>query len=159
MAATPLTAPRLTQAYGRVPGVNVLPQTFAVPQGTGAMYQGGLAMVVAGYAQEAVGSQAGTVVGRVAAGNGGQSVFPAPTTPSLTNTAQFITIEQGCFMWDNPDPITNAGFGEKVYVYDDHSVTATAGSNACAGYFVGLDSATQSQAMVITILGGFGAKS
>ena len=51
-----------------------------------------------------------------------------------------------------------AGFGEKVYVYDDHSVTATAGSSACAGYFVGLDSATQSQAMVITILGGFGAK-
>ena len=160
MPATPLTTFRDTKAYGRVSGVNVLPQSFAVPQGTASanMYQGGMALVVNGYAQEAVGSTAGTVVGRVAAGPGGQSVFPAPAVASLTNRAQFITIDQGCFMWDNPDPITNAGFGEKVYVYDDHSVTATAGSNACAGYFVGLDSATLSQAMVITILGGFGAK-
>jgi hypothetical protein len=47
-------------------------------------------------------------------------------------------------------------FGIKVYAKSDHEVTATAGSNAAAGYFVGLDTATGLQAMVITILGAFG---
>lgn len=156
-----LTGPRSTKAYGRIPGVNVLPQSFAIPQGTTSanMYQGGLALVVSGYAQEYAVSTAGTVVGRVAVGQGGQSVFPAPSVASLTNRAQFITIEQGCFMWDLSG-LTNANFGSKVYGLDDHTVTATnTGSNSAAvGFFVGLDSATQSQAMVITILGAFGVQ-
>ncbi len=154
-----LTAPRPgTEAYGRVPGVNVIPQTWSLPQAANTtMYQGGLAVVVNGFVQEAAAGQAGTVVGKVAAGNGGQSVYT--TGASAGAGENLVTIEQGCFMWDNPDPLTFANFGSKVYAADDHSVTATAGGNAAAGFFVGLDSATGTQAMVLTILGAFGVKS
>ena len=150
-----LTGFRPTKAYGRVPGVNVLPQTFDLPQkANSTMYAGGLAMVVNGFVQEAVSGQAGTVVGKVATGNGGVTSYVAGASAGAGQN--LVTVEQGCFEWDNPDPLTFANFGAKVYVSDDHSVTATAGSNAAAGYFVGLDSATGTQAMVITILGAFG---
>jgi predicted RecA/RadA family phage recombinase len=148
-----LTAPRSTNAYGRVPGVNVLPQTFYLPMAASTtIYQGALVTVnSSGYAIPAVSGTAGTVVGRCAAGPGGQSTFT-----SVAAASQYVTVEQGCFMWNNPDPLTFANFGAKVYATSDNSVSATAGSNAAAGYFVGLDSATSSQAMVITILGAFG---
>lgn len=149
-----LSAYRTTLPYGRVPGVNVLPQTFAIPQAANStMYQGGLAAVVSGYAQEAASGQAGTIVGKVAGWQGGVSSVAVVAASPTTN---LVTLEQGCFMWDNPDPLTYANFGVKVYAKSDHEVTATAGSNAAAGYFVGLDSATGLQAMVITILGAFG---
>lgn len=150
-----LSAYRVTQSYGRVPGVNVLPQTFDLPQAASTtMYQGGIAEVVNGYVQEAASGQAGTIVGKVAGWPGG--VSQVTTGSSASSTTNLATIEQGCFMWDNPDPLTFANFGVKVYATSDHGVSATAGSNAAAGYFVGLDSATGIQAMVITILGAFG---
>ena len=148
-----LTAPRSTSAYGRVPGVNVLPQTFYLPVAASTtIYQGSLVTVnSSGYAIPAVAGTGGVVVGRCAAGPGGLSVNTAVGAGSVS-----VTVEQGCFLWDNPDPLTFANFGVKVYALTDHSVTATAGSNAAAGYFVGLDSATGTQAMVVSILGAFG---
>lgn len=149
-----LTAPRSTNAYGRVPGVNVLPTSFYLPvDANTTIYQGALVVVKSnGYAAPAVAGQAGVVVGRCASGPGGVSA----NVNGATAGAISVTVEQGCFMWDNPDPLTFANFGAKVYAVTDHGVTATAGSNAAAGFFVGLDSATQSQAMVITVLGAFG---
>jgi len=149
-----LNTPRSTNAYGRVPGPSVLPTSFYLPVAASTtIYQGSLVTVnSSGYAIPAVAGTGGTVVGRCASGPGGQSVFANGTTAGAIS----VTVEPGCFMWDNPDPLTFANFGAKVYAVTDHGVTATAGSNAAAGFFVGLDSATQSQAMVITVLGAFG---
>jgi hypothetical protein len=154
-----LSAPRSTLAYGRVPGVNVLPQTFYLPMAANTtIYQGALVTVnSSGYAIPAASGTAGTVVGRCAAGNGGQSVFANTTAAGFGAAAALsVTVEQGTFLWNNPDPLTFANFGVKVYATSDNGVSATAGSNAAAGFFVGLDSATGTQAMVITILGAFG---
>jgi hypothetical protein len=141
-----------------VPGVNVLPSSFYLPIGSGqTLYQGGLAVFVTTTGlEEASTGQAGVVVGRVAVGNGGQSVFT--NTAGNANYASSATVEPGCFLWNNTSSLTTlANFGALVYADSDQSVTSTAGSNAKAGYFVGVDSATGTQAMVVTYLGAFGA--
>lgn len=163
MANQPLlTAPRPTDSDGRVPGVNIFPQTCYLPMAASTtMYAGGLILVnSSGYAQPAGAGVAGCVVGRLATGDGtgntnvGQTVFTSTTAASV-----YVTVENGTFLWDNPDPLTFANFGEKVYASSDHSVSATANSNGAAGYFVGLDTATGTQAMVVTFLGAFGTQS
>lgn len=152
---TQLTAARSTLAYGRVPGVNVLPQTFYLPLAASTtVYQGALVTMTSTGLVNAVAGTGGVVVGRVAAGPGGAS-----STVSTTANVTFVTVDQGCFLWDNTSTLTTyANFGTKVYADTNHSVTSTAGSNAAAGYFVGTDSATGSQAMVVSILGAFGAQ-
>lgn len=153
-----LTAARPTLAYGRTAGVNVIPSSFYLPiTAAQTVYQGELVVfVTAAGLQPAATGQAGVVVGRVAVGNGGQATFT--NTVGNANYANAATVEPGCFLWDNTSNLTTlANFGALVYADSDHSVTSTAGSNAKAGYFVGTDSATGTQAMVITILGAFGA--
>jgi hypothetical protein len=157
-----LTSFRPTDAYGRVPGVNVLPQTHYLPMAASTQaYAGGLALVnSSGYVEPAGSGNAGCVVGRIAVGDGtgntnvGQTSFLSTTAASI-----YLTVEQGTFLWDNPDPLTFANFGSKVYASSDHSVSATANSNGAAGFFIGLDTATGTQAMVTTILGAFGTQS
>jgi hypothetical protein len=138
--------------------VNVIPSSFYLPITAGAtLYQGGLAVFIAASGlSEASTGQAGVIVGRVAVGNGGQSTFV--NTVGNANYAASATVEPGCFLWNNTSSLTTlANFGALVYADSDQSVTSTAGSNAKAGYFVGTDSATGTQAMVLTILGAFGA--
>jgi hypothetical protein len=163
MANQPLlTQFRPTDSDGRVPGVNIFPQTTYVPMAASTtIYAGGLIIInSSGYAVPAGSGVAGCCIGRCATGDGtgntnvGQSSFTSTTAASI-----YITVEFGTFLWDNPDPLTFANYGIKVYASSDHSVSATANSNAAAGYFIGLDTATGTQAMVVTFLGAFGTQS
>ena len=158
LATGSLTAPRSTTQYGGVPGVNVLPETWFLPVASGVtVYQGSLIVVSAGLAAPA-GSVTGVVVGRMEPGIGGvSSVTSTSSSITYSTGANGITVREGCFLWN----LTGAApvWGAKCYAYNDNTVTATAGGLSAAGYFVGLDSATQSMPMVLTVLGALGAQS
>lgn len=151
-----LTAPRSTTQYGLPPAV--LPETFYLPvYASTTVYQGGMACVNStGYVIVPPTSAGGTCVGRIEPGPGGQSVFTAVASGSV-----YVTVRQGCFLWDNSasNALALANFGQKAYAVDDHTMIDVTGkaSLACAGLFVGLDSATSTLPMVMTVIGGFGA--
>ena len=157
-----LTAFRPTDSDGRVPGVNIFPQTVYLPMAASTtIYAGSLVLVnSSGYAVPAGQGVAGCVVGRCGVGDGtgntnvGQTSFTSVAAASI-----YITVENGTFLWNNPDPLTFANFGAKVYAASDNSVSETANSNGAAGYFIGVDTATGTQAMVVTFLGAFGTQS
>ena len=154
LATGSLATPRSTLQYGGVPGVNVLPETFFVPVASGqTVYQGSLIVLNPSGLAEPAGSVTGTVVGRMEPGNGGVSVVTS-TSSSITYAtgANGITVREGCFLWDiAAGQVVNAStVGALVYAYNDHTITLTATSNSIAGVCCGLDSATQSQAMVLT---------
>lgn len=154
LATGSLTAPASTVQYGGVPGVAVFPETFFVPLASGStVYQGSLVVLnPSGLAQPA-GSATGVVIGRCEPGLGGVSVNVGAGAINYNTGANGITVREGCFLWNKTGALTQANFGSLVYAYNDNTVTAAAGVLSIAGVFVGLDSATQSLAMVLTTVG------
>lgn len=149
-----LAQARSTLQYGGVPGVNVLPETFFVPVASGqTVYQGSLIVLnPSGLAQPA-GSATGIIVGRMEPGLGGvSSVTSTANSVTYATGANGITVREGCFLWNIAagQTVGPQSFGALVYAYNDNTITPTAGVLSIAGVCVGLDSATQSQAMVLT---------
>lgn len=159
MAALTKNQP-ITGQYG---GINdtVLPNRFYLPVAAAVhIFQGALVVVdSAGNANPAGNATGAYVAGCVV----GRADFEADNTGGAAG-AIAIEVRQGAFTWLFTAPLTQANFGSKVYAVDDQTVIlSNAGPNVtAAGYFIGLDTSPDSQtygmAIVLTILGAFGAQ-
>jgi hypothetical protein len=130
--AAALTAPRSTNNYGRVPGVNILPQSFHLGIAANAtIYQGGLVAVnSAGYAIPA-GTAPGVVVGRAGPQPGGVSVLANTAAAGYGSNGQIsVDVEQGTWMWNFTAGLGLANFGAKVFALNDNQVQLTNGTAA-----------------------------